>query len=116
MCGEARRELARHGGRAGEVRLRLVCLDDTGGAPRWRLAAVGANARRAVEDSATVAYIGELEPGPTRFSQPIVEAAGIGQVSGPSGGRAMAEVLRAIEGAGDTGQLREAVSRELSGG
>jgi hypothetical protein len=98
------------------VRLRLVCLDDTGGARRWRLAAVGANARRAVEDSTTVAYIGEMESGPTRFSQPIVEAAEIGQVPGPSGKRAMAKVLSAIEAAGAAGQLREAVSRELSGG
>jgi branched-chain amino acid transport system substrate-binding protein len=116
MCAEARRELARRGGRAGEVRLRVICLDDAGGAPHWRLAAVGADARRAVEDSSTVAYIGELEPAATRFSQPIVEAAGIGQVPGPSGQVAMARVLKAIDDAGDTGQLRGAVSRELTGG
>jgi branched-chain amino acid transport system substrate-binding protein len=116
MCAEARRELGRHGDRAGDVRLRLVCLDDTGGASHWRLAAIGADARRAVEDSSTVAYLGELEPAATRFSQPIVETAGIGQVPGPSGRAAMARVLKAIDAAGDTGQLREAVSRELSGG
>jgi hypothetical protein len=69
-----------------------------------------------VEDSSTVAYIGELEPAATRFSQPIVEAAGIGQVPGPSGQVAMARVLKATDDAGDTGQLRGAVSRELTGG
>jgi branched-chain amino acid transport system substrate-binding protein len=116
MCAEARHELARGGGRAGDLRLRVTCLDDTGGASHWRLAAIGADARRAVEDSSTVAYIGELEPAATRFSQSIVEAAGIGQVAGPSGQAAMARVLKAIDEAGDTGQVREAVSKELSGG
>jgi branched-chain amino acid transport system substrate-binding protein len=116
MCAGAEGALARHGGRAGDVRLRVVCLDDTGGAPHWRLAAVGADARRATEDSSTIAYIGELEPVATRFSRPIVEAAKIAQVRGPSGTAAMTRVLKAIESAGDTGQLREAVSEGLEGG
>jgi branched-chain amino acid transport system substrate-binding protein len=115
MCAAAKAELARHGGKAGDFKLRVTCLDDAAGGPHWTLAAVGADARRAVEDSATIAYIGELEAAPTRFSRPIVEAAGIGQVSGAESGQPMERVIKAIEAAGGTEQLREAVSEELSG-
>ncbi len=112
-CTGARQELARSRGRAGPVRVRMVCLDDTGGGRRWSLAAVGANARRAVEDSAAIGYIGEIDPAATRFSRPIVEAAGIVQVSNVPGGAAMAALLRAIRGSGDSGQLRQAVDDSL---
>jgi hypothetical protein len=117
ICASAKAELARReaGASAPSVRIRALCLDDTGGARQRRLAAIGEGARRAVEDSSTVAYIGELEPAATRFSRPIVEAAGIGQAPGPSGKAAMARVLDAIEAAGETGQLREAVKEELDG-
>src|SRR5262249_2276399 len=68
FCAGAQAALARAGGRAGDVRLRLTCLDDAaasrsasnGAEPEekaWSLAAVGANARRASEDSATIAYL-----------------------------------------------------------
>jgi branched-chain amino acid transport system substrate-binding protein len=116
MCAGAKRLLAQRGGRAGSVRVRVICLDDTAGSSRWRLAAVGANARRAVEDSSTVAYVGELEPEATRFSRPIVEAAGIAQVSGVSGAAAMAEILKAIGEADDGDQLRQVVSESLASG
>ncbi len=93
------------------MRLRVVCLDDTGGAAAGGSPAIGANARRAIEDSTTVAYVGELDPAATRFSRPILEAAGIAQVSGDARAQAaMARVLKAIDDAGDTGQLREAVA------
>jgi hypothetical protein len=95
--------------------VRAVCLDDTGGARRWGLAAVGANARRATEDSTAVAYIGELDRTATRFSRSIVEAAGIAQLSGLSGRAAMADVLGAIGQAGGSESLRDAVREELSG-
>jgi branched-chain amino acid transport system substrate-binding protein len=116
MCAGAKRQLSLRGGRAGSVRVRVVCLDDTAGSSGWRLAAVGANARRAVEDSSTVAYVGELEPEATRFSRPIVEAAGIAQISGVSGATAMGEILKAIDEAGDGDQLRQAVSESLASG
>jgi len=114
MCAAARRELARDGGRTAGLRVRAVCLDDTGGRRSWSLAAVGANARRAAEDSTTVGYIGELDPTATRFSRSIVESAGIAQISTLSGRAAMATILRAIGGAGDSVSLRESVREELS--
>jgi hypothetical protein len=114
-CGGARRELERRGGAAGDVRVQVVCLDGGDGAARWRLAAVGDGARRAAEDSTTVAYLAG-DPVVARFSRPIVEAAGIAQVAGASSEAAMARVLDAIDAAGEDEQLREAVAEALERG
>jgi hypothetical protein len=112
FCGRAQAVLAQAGGEAGNVHLRLICLDDARGG-RWSLAAVGANARRATEDSAAIAYLGEPQVEASRFSLPILETAGIGQVAGSSGGAAMAAVLRAVRGSGDAAELRDAVREAL---
>jgi hypothetical protein len=108
QCGSARRALERAGGAAGEVRLRLVCLDASGEGGSWTLAQVGANARAATEDSTTVAYIGEPSRRARAQSGPIVEEADIAALGGLSGGEAMRQVLDAIE-AGDSSSPREAV-------
>ncbi len=108
MCAGAERQA----GRAGEVRVRVVCLDDTGGGGHWSLAAVGANARRAVEDSTTVGYIGEPDPTVARFSHPILEAAGIASIYSSSGTVAMRRLLHAIRDAG-SGSLRVSVREAL---
>jgi hypothetical protein len=113
FCAAARDELRRGGGRAGGVRLRVICLDDTGGSGRWRLAAVGANARRATEDSAAIAYLGEPNPAAAGFSAPILKAAGIGQVAGGSGGAAMAAVMKAVRAAAGSEDPRGAVDTAL---
>ncbi len=113
MCEGARRELSRSGGRADGVRIRVTCLDDTGGEARWSLATVGSNARRATEDASTVGYIGELDRTATRFSRPVVESAGIAQLSTLPGGAAMASILRAIRNADPSMGLREAVFESL---
>lgn len=111
LCAGAKRELASQDGRAGKVRVRAVCLkrvdDDSG----LGLAAVGANARRATEDSASIGYL-EVPATPS-FSRPIVEAAGIAVVRDASGAAAMRELLGAIQGAGDSGSLRESVRESL---
>jgi hypothetical protein len=99
LCEGARQELDRSGGRAGDFRVRAICLDNPG-----TLAATGANARRATEDSTTVGYIGEPST--------IVDAAGIAQVSTSSGAIAMARLLRAIRQADDS-HVRESVFDEL---
>lgn len=114
LCAGAKRGLARSGQAAPlPVTVGVICLDDTGGAGRWRLAAVGENARHAAENSSTVAYIGELDPTATRFSRSILEAAGIGQVSGVSGAAAIRQVLKPIYAAHGEGQLRDAVRESL---
>jgi hypothetical protein len=114
LCAGAKQELSRRGARTGEVRVRAACLAGSEGGGRIDLAAIGANARRATEDSSTVGYIGETDPRATRFSSTILESAGIAQVSGMSGRAAMAKLLDTIEAAGDAGNLREAVDERIS--
>lgn len=113
LCAGAERELAREGARAGDVRVRLVCLKEAEGGGRLDLAAIGANARRAVEDSTTVAYVGEPDPAATRFSRPILDAAGIAQLSRLSGAVAMHRVLRALRQADASSSPRESAHDAL---
>jgi branched-chain amino acid transport system substrate-binding protein len=72
-------------GRAGSIQVRATYLDDAKGKV-WDPVAVGANARRAVQDSSAAAYIGELDSEPTRASVPITNDAGLVQVSPGAGG------------------------------
>ena len=107
LCEEARERSARGGG-GEELELRVICLDASGPNGNWTLAQVGANARRATEDSTTVAYIGEPDPQARKQSRPIVDAAGIAGIGGVSGREAVAEVEAAIA-EGDEAEPREAV-------
>lgn len=108
LCAEAREEAERRGNRAGDLKLRIVCLDAAGSGGHWTLARVGANTRRATEDSTTVAYVGEPDPKARRQSRPIVAAAGIAAVGGAGGREAISEVLAAIR-EDDGGDPRDAV-------
>ena len=113
LCAGAKRELEAANGRAGDVRVRVFCLARTGGEGKLNLATAGANARRASEDSTTVAYL--EPPGPaTRFSTPILEAAGIPVIVSGSGKAGMARLLRAVDEAGDAASLREGVADALA--
>jgi branched-chain amino acid transport system substrate-binding protein len=74
------------GGRAGKFKLNFAFADDatargSGGAPGWDADRVAANARGAVQNSRTIAYIGDLDSRATAISLPITNAAGIVQVS-----------------------------------
>jgi branched-chain amino acid transport system substrate-binding protein len=80
----ARLALEQAQGKAGSIQVRAHFLDDAKGKP-WDPVAVGANARIAVQDSTTAAYIGELDSEPTRGSAPITNQAGIVQVSPGAG-------------------------------
>lgn len=95
-CEAARTASADNGNEAGNLRLRIVCLDDSNGTAPWTLAAVGANARRAIEDSTTVAYLGELAPAGTKFSATLLESAEIAQLPATDGAAAMHRVLKAL--------------------
>jgi ABC-type branched-subunit amino acid transport system substrate-binding protein len=68
-------------GRAGELEVNLVSLDDTGPNQVWSQAQAAANARRATEDSTSIAYIGDFDSGATRSSLPITNEAHLLQVS-----------------------------------
>jgi hypothetical protein len=112
-CAEAKRAVARAGGRAGSVRLRVLCLAPVERKGRLDLAAIGANARRATEDSTTVAYLAEPDPTAARFARPILEEAGISQSRGRSGAAAIARVVRSLRRAREGESPREAVLEQI---
>ena len=112
LCAGAKRALAQQNGKAGEVRVRAVCLTPAAKGERVDLATIGANARRATEDSASVAYI--EAPARPSFSRPIVESASIAVIRASSGAVAMDRLLKAVADSGSSGSLRESVREALS--
>jgi branched-chain amino acid transport system substrate-binding protein len=82
VAAGARLALADAHGRAGGRAIRLVQLDAaTQSASSWDPAAVEAGAKRAADDPATIAYIGELDEGGSAVSVPVTNKAGVLQVS-----------------------------------
>ena len=77
----ARLALKEASGEAGGLEVQARFLNDPSTGEEVALAAVGANARKAAEDSSTAAYIGDFTSGATRTSSPILNEAGIAQVS-----------------------------------
>ena len=97
----ARLGLADAGGKAGELAVHATYLDDTSGRGQrahWSAAAAAANARRASQDSAAIAYIGDFDSGATRFSVPITNEAHILQVSPAA---SAVDLVQPFLGAGD---------------
>jgi len=113
LCEGAERELQRHHGRAGDVLVEAVCLPRTESDGQLQLARAGANARRATEDSTTIAFL-EAPGRGSEFSDPILESAEIPSITSSSGAHAMVQLLRAIDNAGASGSLRASVSNELN--
>jgi ABC-type branched-subunit amino acid transport system substrate-binding protein len=108
LCAGARDEAERGGGEVEGLELEVVCLDAGGEDGRWTLSQVGANARRATEDSTAVAYVGEPDELARKQSRPIVAAAEIAELDGMSGEEAVARVQAAIHD-GDADHPRDAV-------
>lgn len=105
-------------GRAGEIaplKVRVLCLPAVEDRGRLDLAQIGANARRASEDSTAIAYIGEAEPRANLYSKPILEEAGIAQLPGVSGAVAIGRIFDSIRAQGGSGNLRESVDGDLAG-
>ena len=74
--------LAQAGGKAGKFSIKYVSLDDsTASAGKWEPGAVSTNARKAAQDPKTIAYLGEFNSGASAISIPILNQAGILQVS-----------------------------------
>ena len=113
LCKEAEDTLAREGAQAGEVRVRITCLPPVEHHGRADLATAGANARRATEDSTSIAYL--EAPGPAaKFSQPILESADIAWVETTSGSTAIHHILKSL-GERDSSTPRDTVRESLGG-
>jgi hypothetical protein len=113
LCAAAKQELAKHHGRAGDLRVQAICLPSPHKAKKLSLATLGANARRATEDSTTVAYLEAPDPKASRFVHPILETAEVPWISASSGSSAMSRLLTLIPDA-DSGSLRESLREELN--
>jgi branched-chain amino acid transport system substrate-binding protein len=70
------------GNKVGNYSITFKKLDDaTAAAGKWEPGATSADARKAAQDKSTIAYIGEFNSGATAISLPILNEAGILQVS-----------------------------------
>lgn len=92
LCKEARKGA----GAAGDLKVRVVCLPPRGNGER-ALASAGADARRATEDSTSIAFL--EAPGPVaKFSQTVVESADVAWLETSSASVAMQRIVKALEG------------------
>ena len=101
LCKEARGALQQAGGKADDLEVQALCLSPVESGGGVDLATAGANARRATEDSSSVAFL--EAPGPAaKFSQSIVEAANIAWLETSSGAATTRHVLEALEERGSS--------------
>jgi branched-chain amino acid transport system substrate-binding protein len=78
----ARLALAQAGGRAGHFTVNYISLNDsTAAAGTWDPGRTAANAREAARDPKAVYYIGDFSSDASRLSMPILNRAGVPQVS-----------------------------------
>jgi branched-chain amino acid transport system substrate-binding protein len=74
--------LEEQGGKVGKFTVKYVSLDDaTAAAGKWDPGQTSSNARKAAQDPSTIAYLGEFNSGASAISIPILNEAGILQVS-----------------------------------
>jgi branched-chain amino acid transport system substrate-binding protein len=74
--------LEQAGNKAGEHTIKFVSLDNsTAQAGAWTPEATTANARKAAQDDTTAAYLGEFNSGAAAISIPLLNEAGVPQIS-----------------------------------
>jgi branched-chain amino acid transport system substrate-binding protein len=82
LVNGAKLALEQAGGKAGDITVKYVSLDDsTAQAGNWTPEATSGNARKAAQDKSTAAYIGEFNSGASAVSIPILNEAGVPQIS-----------------------------------
>lgn len=70
------------GSKAGKFKIKYVSLDDsTAAAGKWDAGAVSSAARKAAQDKSAIAYLGEFNSGASAISIPVLNQAGILQIS-----------------------------------
>ena len=68
--------------KAGQFSIKYTSLDDsTAQTGKWDPGQVSSDARKAAQDSSTILYIGEFNSGASAISIPILNQAGVGQIS-----------------------------------
>src|SRR6185295_8569973 len=78
----AKLAIAQAHGKAGSIKVTYKPLDDsTAQAANWTPEATSANARKAAQDKSTAVYLGEFNSGATAVSLPILNEAGVPQIS-----------------------------------
>jgi branched-chain amino acid transport system substrate-binding protein len=74
--------LEEHGGKVGNFTIKYVSLDDsTAATGKWEPGATSSDARKAAQDKSTIVYLGEFNSGASAISIPILNEAGILQIS-----------------------------------
>jgi branched-chain amino acid transport system substrate-binding protein len=74
--------LQEHNGKVGKFTIKYVSLDDsTAATGKWEPGATSSDARKAAQDKSTIAYLGEFNSGASAISIPIINEAGILQIS-----------------------------------
>jgi branched-chain amino acid transport system substrate-binding protein len=74
--------LQQHGGKVGKFNIKYVSLDDsTAATGKWDPGATSSDARKAAQDKSTIVYLGEFNSGASAISIPILNEAGIMQIS-----------------------------------
>ena len=73
--------LAQSRGKAGPFKVQYTALDDSAGSSGWDANQTATNARKAAADPRAVYYIGEFDDDASEVSMPILNEAGIPQVS-----------------------------------
>jgi branched-chain amino acid transport system substrate-binding protein len=89
IVGGEKLALADAGGRVGALTVSYVLLDDSGATTgEWDPGVTAANAKAVAQDPTTIAYLGDFNSGATAISLPLINGAGILQVSpsSPYGG------------------------------
>lgn len=81
LANGIRLALAQAGGRAGAFTVRYTALDDSAGSAGWDVRQTAANARIAAADPSAVLYIGEFDDGASEVAMPVLNVAGIPQLS-----------------------------------
>jgi branched-chain amino acid transport system substrate-binding protein len=90
------------GGKVGNFTIKYVSLDDsTAAAGKWDPGAVSGDARKAAQDKSTIGYLGEFNSGASAISIPILNEAGILQVSPSNTATGLTRSLGADKGEPD---------------
>lgn len=73
--------IADAGAKVGDWTIKYSSLDDAAGPDGWDPSAAATNAREAAQDPTTIAFLGNADFGATAISMPVLNAAGVAQVS-----------------------------------